>query len=141
MDRNLQDLLKGHSKRYIEMALDQNRRIRLAAPDGCGKRTGDCGDTMEFFLQIRDGRIFKATFDMAGCLNTAVCANAVSFLTEGKTIEEAWDIAAEDIIDYLETLLFGHHHCAELAVGTFYLALSNYAAMIRAPWKKMYRLS
>ena len=139
MEEKIKQLLKDdHSERYIEMALRQDRRMRLADPDAYGKRTGECGDTIEFFLRVRDGRIFQAMFDANGCINTVACANTVSILAEGKTVEAAWELTENDIIDYLGTLPPAEHHCAQLAVGAFYHALSSYGEIRRAPWKKFY---
>jgi len=59
-------------------------------------------------------------------LNTNACANTVARLGEGKSLEGAWEITPEMIIEYLETLPSHETHCAELAVGAFYLALSGY---------------
>jgi nitrogen fixation NifU-like protein len=53
-------------------------------------------------------------------------------------VEDAWEITPEAIIDYLETLPPEHAHCAELSVGAFYLALSNFQELDRNPWKKGY---
>jgi len=77
-------------------------------------------------------------FDTDGCMNTNACANTVAELAEGRNVEEAWEITAEDVISYLETLPPQHTHCAELAVGALYLALANYQELKRHPWKKLY---
>lgn len=130
---------QDHSIRYLEMAFQNDRRERIDRPDGYGKRTGECGDTIEFFLRIENGRIQRAMFDIDGCLNTNACANTVAVLAEGKTVEDAWEISVEAVINYLESLPPEEHHCAELAVGAFYLALTNYAELNRSPWKKPYQ--
>ena len=139
MNDKIIEALKGHSAHYIEMALRRDRRGRPANPDAYGKRTGECGDTIEFFLQIADGRIIRTMFDADGCLNTTACANTVSLLSEGRPVESVWDLTETDIIDYLETLPPDEHHCAQLAAGALYKALSNYGEVRRAPWKKIYR--
>ncbi len=54
-------------------------------------------------------------------------------------MEEAWEITPENVIDYLETLPYEKNHCAELAIGAFCLALSNYREVKKNPWKKAYR--
>ncbi|MFO8083161.1 MAG: iron-sulfur cluster assembly scaffold protein [Desulfobacterales bacterium] len=131
-------MLKTHSKRYIEMAFGHEKRKRIADADGHGKRTGDCGDTIEIFIRVKDGRIVQTFFDINGCANTAACANTVSKLSEDKTLEEAWEIDVDDIIAYLETLPPEHYHCAQLAAGAFFLALSDYSANQRGQWKKLY---
>ena len=133
------DFWQDNSINYLEMAFRHDRRERVQHPDGYGKRTGECGDTVEMFLCIQDGRIQTATFDTNGCINTNACANTVCQLSEGKTIEQAWMIATEDVIEFLETLAEENYHCAELAVGAFYLALANYQELKRNSWKKPYQ--
>lgn len=133
------DFWGDHSRRYLEMAFMMDRFERLEHPDGYGRNTGDCGDTVEFFLTIKNDRLVSASFDINGCVNTRACANAVAELTEGKTISEAWEITYDQVIEFLETLHPGEHHCAQLAVGAFYKALSDYREKRRDPWKKAYR--
>ena len=132
------DLFQNHSRRFLEMALGTDRRERLSNPDGYGKRTGDCGDTVEFFLKVTGQDIISVAYDTNGCLNTNACANTVAELVEGKSINAAWEITPDDVAAYLETLPPDHFHCAELAVGAFYLALSNWRTLQRDPWKKAY---
>jgi nitrogen fixation NifU-like protein len=138
MAKNSFDFFQDHSSRYLEMSLRSDRRARIEAPDGYGKRTGVCGDTVEFYLQIRQESIQQLSFICEGCLNTTACCNTVVQLVEGRPVAEAWSITPEDVIDYLETLPQDHVHCAELSVGALYLALSNFQELNRAPWKKMY---
>ena len=112
-----------HSPHFQEMVSRVDRYGILEKPDGYGKRVGDCGDTIEMFLSIRGGQLQMVTFKVEGCANTVACGNTVSFLMEGRTITDAWQLTPENVIHYLETLESDHHHCAELAVGAFYNAL------------------
>ena len=139
MNENKFDFWHDHSLHYLEMAFRYDRRERLQNPDGYGKRTGECGDTVEMFLCNKGGRIQSVSFDTDGCINTNACANTVSHLAEGKTIEEAWEITPEDVIEFLETLPEENYHCAELAVGVFYMALANCQELQRNSWKKPYQ--
>ena len=129
---------QDHSRNYLEMAYGMDKRERLQDPDGYGKRTGVCGDTIEMFLVVEKGLIRAASFDTDGCLNTHACAHTVVRMVEGKTIETAWQTTVDDVIDFLGTLPPPEIHCAELAVGALYLALTNYQQMKQAPWKKLY---
>jgi len=52
-------------------------------------------------------------------------------LAEGRKVEDAWEITPEDVVAYLETLPPQNTHCAELAVGGFYLALTNWQELQR----------
>ena len=133
------DFWQDHSLNFLEMAFRHDRRERLHNPDGYGKRTGECGDTVEMFLCMKNGRIQTVSFDTDGCINTNACANAVSHLSEGKTVNAAWEITPEAVIEFLETLAQENYHCAELAVGALYLALTNYQEHQRNPWKRLYQ--
>ena len=78
------------------------------------------------------------TFRVQGCTNTVACGNTVSFLMEGRTLSDAWHLTPENVADYLQTLPPDHFHCAELAVGAFYRALSDYNSRQREQWKNTY---
>lgn len=119
------DYWQDHSEKYLIMANSYEKRKTMDHADGHAKKTGDCGDSVEFFLRVGQDRLLEVCFEIDGCRNTNACANTVSLLAEGKTIDEAWDITPEDVIDYLETLPAESEHCAELAMGAFYQALSS----------------
>lgn len=125
MSQHDTDFFNSHSLKYLEMALCTDYMERIENPDGYGKRTGDCGDTVEFFISGDGLTIRAASFAVQGCMNTTACSNTVARLAGGRSVEDAWKITPEQIIEYLETLPEDHHHCAELAVGAFYLALSD----------------
>ena len=139
MEQKKFDFWQDHSRQYLEMAFRQDRWKIGEHPEGHGKRIGDCGDTVEMYLSIRKGRIRSVSFETNGCLNTTACANTVAELAEGKEVESAWEITPEDVINYLETLPRENIHCTELAVGALYLALRNYQAFKREPWKRLYQ--
>lgn len=120
------DFWRDHSDTFLTMAYLWERRCALDNPDGYGKKTGDCGDTICIYLTIEDGKLVRLNFELDGCLNTNACSNGLAMLVEGKSIDQCWQVTPNDLIDYLETLPSSHHHCAELAVGTFYLALADY---------------
>ena len=133
------DFWQSHSLKFLEMAFRTDRQEKLQHPDGYGQRTGDCGDSIAFFLMVNNDTIESVAYSLNGCLNTNACANAIIDLIEGQSIEAAWAISPEEVATYLETLPQDHFHCAELAVGALYLALADVREKDRAPWKKMYR--
>ena len=119
---------QDHSDNFLIMANLWDRRKAMEQPDGYASKTGDCGDTITMYLKIKNGAIHQINFELEGCINTNACCNALAQLVEGKKVEESWGITPNDLITYLETLPADHHHCAELAVGTFYLALADLGA-------------
>lgn len=122
---NNNNFFQKHSANFIEMALTRDRMERISHPDGYSKKSGVCGDTIEIFLTGNKDRIDAVAFMVQGCMNTIACSNTVARFATGKSTESAWEITPEQVIDFLETLPSDHHHCAELAVGAFYLALAD----------------
>ena len=119
------NFLQEHSLKYLEMAFRKDKQEAISNPDGYRKRTGECGDTVEFFLIIKDNLIEKASYLANGCLNTNACACATACFAEKQTVEKAWEISPDKIAEYLESLPKEEIHCAELAVGALYLALRD----------------
>ena len=140
MDQSSVSFWQNHSIRFLEMALQADRREVLSSPDGYA-RVGreECGDSLEIYLMVRDGTIRAASFETNGCLYVVACANTVTFLAEGKTFAEAQKIVPEDIMAYLETLPEEEAHCAELAVAGLRTAIADAREIDRSPWKKAYR--
>ena len=138
MDSREFDFFRDHSRNFLEMALRTDRIEEMEYPDGYGKRVGDCGDTVEIFIQVEARRVRRVAFTVEGCLNTTACCNTVSRLAEGKSVDAAWEISPDDVVAYLQTLPPDHRHCAELCVGALYLALLDYGEHKRSAWKRMY---
>jgi len=139
MDPNSINYWQHHSIKFLEMALRTDKREVLKTPDGYGRKTRDCGDTIELFLTVRDRRILHASFETNGCLFSVACANAVVHLVEGRSLQEAWQINPQAVADYLETLPPKELHCAQLAVHALFLALADCQENEKNPWKKFYR--
>jgi hypothetical protein len=60
-EKKTSDFWQDHSLTFLEMAFRTDRRERLDKPDGYGKKAGDCGDTVEFFINL-DGDIHPHPF-------------------------------------------------------------------------------
>jgi nitrogen fixation protein NifU and related proteins len=139
MEKAAFNFWQDHSDNYLEMAFRTDHTGIDERSDGHGRKTGECGDTVEMFLSIEKDHIKHVSFVVEGCRNTHACANTVAYLAEGKATDDAWEITPENVIQFLETLPQENHHCAELAVGAFYLSLSNFHENRRSGWKKLYR--
>lgn len=87
---------------------------------------GPCGDTMEFFLKIKDDIIEKANFYTDGCGATVAAGSQMTLLLEGKTIDFAETIKPQDLDLALKGLPDNHKHCAELSVRAIRKAITKY---------------
>ena len=87
---------------------------------------GPCGDTMQFFLKIRDNIIEKANFITDGCGATVAAGSQTTLMIEEKTLDFAESLIPEYIDKALKGLPEDHKHCAELAVRTLKRAIEKY---------------
>ncbi len=128
MDEKLanQAFLDNHSPRFLEMAFDFSRHEKVFRPDGYGKQMSDCGDKIEISLTTMKKVIQHVSLGIEGCANINACANAVAFLAEGKTIDEAWKISPKQVANYLETLPEKSFHCAEMAIKALLQAIIDF---------------
>lgn len=99
---------------------------RMNDPTSSAYLRGICGDEMEFYLVIEDGKIAEIKTYTQGCEFTKLCAQMTAYLAEGKTIMDALGISAGEVISALENLPEDNRHCAILAVSTLYRAIADY---------------
>ena len=125
-DDHTSGIAGNHSDNFLLMASRSDHLEAMVEPDGYALRTGVCGDTVEMFVQVRDGQLERISFQISGCLNTVACCNSVAYLLEGRPVDDAWRLTPELLIDFLQSLPADHHHCAELVAGALYTALQDY---------------
>jgi nitrogen fixation NifU-like protein len=82
---------------------------------------------MEFWLQIRGGRIARAGFTTTGCDTSRAAGSMATELAVGKTVEAALDLEPEDILLALDGLPPEGEHCALLACNALQEALETIA--------------
>jgi nitrogen fixation NifU-like protein len=95
-------------------------------PDGYGRVTGSCGDTMQIFLKFEDDRIKEASFQTDGCGSSAVCGSFAAEMAIGKNPDEIVEITGEAILEKLGGLPKEEEHCAFLSAETLQEALHEY---------------
>ncbi|HLB73411.1 MAG TPA: iron-sulfur cluster assembly scaffold protein [Sedimentisphaerales bacterium] len=119
-------ILKGYSQKFKDEFLNPKNIGKLEHSDSHVRITGPCGDTVEMWLAVEDGKISDIRFMTDGCGATITCASYVTGAAKGKTIEEALRIEPEDVVEYFEELPDEHKHCAKLAVMTLTAAIEKY---------------
>lgn len=88
--------------------------------------TGPCGDTMEFWLLVSEGRVEKVSFITNGCGYSRACGSIACVLAEGVEVRKAAGILREDILGALGGLPSEVEHCALLASDTLRAACEDY---------------
>ncbi len=109
--------------------------------DGKGKRSSDCGDTIEFSINLKNDVIDDIVFQINGCTNTFEAAKAAASLVQKKHIKEAMQLSSPQAIDERAKLPEPNRHCADLASEALREALRNALINAREPWRKLYRKS
>ncbi|MCK4787779.1 MAG: iron-sulfur cluster assembly scaffold protein [Desulfobacteraceae bacterium] len=95
-------------------------------PDGYGRLTGSCGDTMQVFLKFENDQVQEASFLTDGCGASAVCGSFAAELALGKSPDELVEITGDAILKILGGLPKEDEHCAFLAGETLQEALNEY---------------
>jgi nitrogen fixation NifU-like protein len=119
-------ILQGYSQRFRDEFSNPKNIGELEHADSHVRITGPCGDTIEMWLIVEDGKISDISFMTDGCGATITCASYVTRAAKGGTIEEALRITPENVVEYLEGLPDKHRHCAKLAVMTLGAAIEEY---------------
>ena len=95
--------------------------------DGVG-RVGNpvCGDMMEIFIKVEDGRIADVKFRTFGCGAAIATSSMATEMVKGKPIEDVLRLTRKDIADALGGLPSHKMHCSNLAVDALRAALHDY---------------
>jgi len=135
----MEDMRRVYSERTIDHFLNPRNLGEIQAPDGYGRLTGPCGDTMQICLKTNNGRVENATFWTDGCGPSIACGSMVTEMAKGRSIAEAHRVTQGDILDALGGLPEESRHCALLAANTLKTAMKDYLSCRNEPWKRAYR--
>ncbi|MCD6567522.1 MAG: iron-sulfur cluster assembly scaffold protein [Dehalococcoidia bacterium] len=114
-----------YSDTAIDFSLNPRNMGKLESPDGFGRVTGPCGDTMEIYLKAENGSIIDARFITDGCVTSIAAGSMVTELARGKSLVEAGKISQGEVLQALEGLPEESEHCALLAADTLKEAIKN----------------
>jgi len=96
-------------------------------PSGIG-RVGNavCGDIMELYIKVTDGKIEDAKFKTLGCGAAIATSSMVTDMVKGKTIEEALKVSNAAVAEALGGLPPVKMHCSVLAEDALKSAIDDY---------------
>ena len=133
------DMRKVYSEKTIDHFLNPRNLDEIPAPDGFGRITGPCGDTMEISIKVRDGRVMNASFWTDGCGPSIASGSMVTEMAKRMSIGEAQRISQHDVLAALGGLPEESEHCALLAANTLKEAIKDYLSFKNEPWRRAYR--
>jgi nitrogen fixation NifU-like protein len=96
-------------------------------PDGYGKLSSPvCGDLMEIYIKVEDGRIADIKYRTFGCAAAIASSSIASEMVKGQPLEVAAKLTDEDVAAALGGLPEAKMHCSNLAASALHLALEDY---------------
>ncbi len=120
------------STKYSDKVLDHFRNPRnvgsLEGEDVASGRVGNpvCGDLMEVYIKVEDGRIVDAKFQTFGCGSAIATSSMTTEMVKGMTLEEAMKVTRADVAEELDGLPPIKMHCSNLAADALHEAIKNY---------------
>ena len=129
--KSLQDQIDEETREsYGEVAFERWRSPRymgaLTDPDGYGRVTGKCGDTIQIYLLFEEDRVKQSSFQTDGCGSSIVCGSFAAELALGKIPDALAEITGETILEKIGGLPEEDRHCAFLAAEGLREALDDY---------------
>ena len=121
----------SYSEKYLKHFQNPQNVGEIPDPDGAAEvrhEGGGCFDRIKMTLKIEDGKIADAKYKLRACSGTIASSSAITTLTIGKAIEQARNIAVEDVLGELGGVPEKKIHSVELAVEALQQSLQDYFA-------------
>ena len=134
----MEDMKRVYSEKTIDHFLNPRNLGEMPTRDGFARVTGPCGDTMEIYLKVKDGKVTNASFWTDGCGPSIASGSMITELAKRTDISETQRIGQNDVLTALGGLPEESEHCALLAANTLKEAIKNYLAFKKEPWKRAY---
>ena len=84
-----------------------------------------CGDLLQLYIKVIDGRIDAATFKARGCPPSIAAGSVLTESIIGLSIEDALKLTPKEITRALESLPRNKEHCSVLAIDALRAALAG----------------
>ncbi|MBN1412366.1 MAG: iron-sulfur cluster assembly scaffold protein [Spirochaetales bacterium] len=118
--------LSGYSEKAIDYYINKKNLYKIENADATFLYNGPCGDTMEFFLEIKDRVITDASFLTIGCVGAHVAGSTLTEMIKSRTLAEAENITEDQILTEIGGLPKDKKDCICLAKRTLIKALKKY---------------
>jgi nitrogen fixation NifU-like protein len=116
-----------YSKKLLEHFNNPRNAGELEEYDAVGEVGNPlCGDIMNIYIKVRDGRIADISFKTMGCAAAIATSSMITEMARGKTLEEAEKITRGDVAEALDGLPSVKMHCSNLAAAGLRKAIENF---------------
>jgi len=116
-----------YSEEMIKRFTNPKFMKKLKNPDGYARVGSEiCGDEMEYYIKVKDGKIVEIGFQTFGCAASIATSDMLAELALGKTLKEVKNITDEGVIKQMPDLPKVKLHCASLATKALRVAIKDY---------------
>jgi len=117
----------GYSDKVLDHFMKPRNVGTIENPDGYGKVGNPvCGDLMEMYIKVKDGKITDIKFKTFGCGSAIATSSMITEMVKGMDIEEALKVTRGDVADELDGLPPQKMHCSNLAADALHEAIKDY---------------
>lgn len=117
-ERIFDEAREAYGEKGFERWRNPRYNGRMPSADSFAHVTGDCGDSIEIYLKVGNGRVQDAAYVTDGCGSSSICGSFAAELAIGRDLE-----AVRNAIGRLPE---NDRHCADLAAAALQEALSQY---------------
>ncbi len=120
------DIVKDHFLNPRNFLMGDESKFKYDATGIVGNPI--CGDQMKMFIKVdkNTDKITNLRWKTYGCASAIASTSALSEIAKGKTLDEALNITAKDIDNYLGNLPKHKFHCSVLGHDALKNAIENY---------------
>ncbi len=120
------DIVKDHFLNPRNFLMGDESKFKYDATGLVGNPI--CGDQMKMYIKVdpKTDKITDIRWKTYGCASAIASTSALSEIAKGKTLDEALNITAEDIDNYLGKLPKHKFHCSILGHDALRDAIENY---------------
>lgn len=117
-------IVEDHFFNPRNVLLDETNEDKFDAVGTVGSPA--CGDVMKVWLKVKNDKITEFKWKTFGCASAIASTSILSKMAIGKTLDEAYNISAKDIIKALGGLPPKKIHCSIMGDRALRLAIENY---------------
>ena len=94
-------------------------------PDGVGTHGSPAGGPfIQIFVKVRSDLLEDVSFKTFACGHTIACCSKLTEMVKGKSIEDARQVAPEELLEAVGGLPLGKQHCPGMAISALRQAIA-----------------
>jgi nitrogen fixation NifU-like protein len=116
-----------YTQKVINHFKNPHNQGQIADADAVGEEGNPaCGDVIKIYLKVEDDRIADIKFETFGCAAAIAVTSSLTDMVKDKTLDEAYALTRDAIVEDLGGLPVAKIHCSMLGVDALRQAIDHY---------------